>query len=68
MWSQADADGPDAAPQEALFVGATTARRVAVDEAMRWTSRSSSSMLLPQARHALAAETLGDAADAQRAG
>lgn len=61
MWSWADADGPDAALQEALgSLGATTARRVAVDEAMRADFALLVLDALPQARHALAAETLGE--------
>jgi len=60
FWTWADAEGPDAALQQALAVtGATTARRVAVDEAMRADFALLLLDALPQAGHAFASETLG---------
>ncbi|TNC62880.1 M24 family metallopeptidase [Rubellimicrobium roseum] len=61
MWTWADADGPDAALQEALgALRATTARRVAVDESMRADFALLVLAALPQARPALAADSLGE--------
>lgn len=60
MWTWADADGPGAALQQALAdLRASTARKVAVDESMRADFALLLLDALPQAGHALAAETLG---------
>lgn len=60
MWTWADAEGPDAALQEALAaLKATTARKVAVDETMRADFALLLLDALPQASHAFATETLG---------
>ncbi|MCX7302542.1 MAG: M24 family metallopeptidase [Rhodobacterales bacterium] len=60
MFTWADADGPDAALQQALAgLGATTARKVAVDETMRADFALLLLDAMPQAQHSFAAETLG---------
>lgn len=60
FWTWADADGPDAALQQALAaLNATTARRVAVDEAMRADFALLLLDAMPQAAHAFARDTLG---------
>jgi Xaa-Pro aminopeptidase len=60
MWTWADAEGPDAALQQALAdLRATTARRVAVDETMRTDFSLLLLDALPQAGHAFARDTLG---------
>lgn len=60
FWTWADADGPDAALQLALAAtAATTARKVAVDEAMRADFALLLLDAMPQASHSFAAETLG---------
>lgn len=60
MFTWADADGPDAALQQALAaLRATTVRKIAVDESMRADFALLLLDALPQARHAFAAECLG---------
>ena len=60
MWTWADADGPDDALQHALAdLGASTARKVAVDETMRADFALLLLGALPQARHSFAHESLG---------
>ncbi len=60
FWTWADAEGPDAALQQALAaLSATTARKVAVDEAMRADFALLLLDALPQAGHSFASETLG---------
>lgn len=61
FWTWADAEGPEGALQQALAdLGATTARRVDVDEAMRADFALLLLDALPQAGHGFARETLGD--------
>jgi Xaa-Pro aminopeptidase len=61
MWVWSDAAGPEAALQQALGeLGASTARKVAVDETMRADFALLLLDALPQAGHAFAAETLGE--------
>lgn len=60
FWTWGDADGPDAALQQALAdLGASTARRVAVDEAMRADFALLLLDAMPQAGHGFARDTLG---------
>jgi Xaa-Pro aminopeptidase len=60
MWTWADAQGPATALQDLLAaLRATTARNVAVDEAMRADFALMLLDALPQARHGFAADTLG---------
>ena len=60
FWTWGDAEGPDRALQEALAaLGATTARAVAVDEAMRADFALLLLDAMPQAGHGFARETLG---------
>jgi Xaa-Pro aminopeptidase len=60
MWTWADADGPDDALQQALAdLGASTARKVAVDETMRADFALLLLDALPQAGHGFAHESLG---------
>lgn len=61
FWTWTDAEGPDAALQQALAdLGATTARRVDVDEAMRSDFALLLLDALPQAGHGFARDTLGE--------
>lgn len=60
FWTWADAEGPDRALQEALAaLGATTARQVAVDEAMRADFALLLLDAMPQAGYGFARDTLG---------
>ena len=60
LFTWADAEGPDAALQKALgWLGATTARHTAVDEAMRADFAILLLDALPQSAHGYAAECLG---------
>jgi Xaa-Pro aminopeptidase len=60
MWTWADAEGPDAALQRALAdLGASTARKVAVDETMRADFALLLLDAVPQAGHGFAHESLG---------
>ena len=60
FWTWADADGPDAALQQALAaLGSTTARHIAVDEAMRADFALLLLDAMPQAAHGFARDTLG---------
>ncbi len=60
MWTWADADGPETALQQAIAdLGASTARKVAVDETMRADFALLLLDALPQAGHSFAHESLG---------
>ena len=60
FWTWGDAEGPDRALQQALAaMGATTARHVAVDEAMRADFALLLLDAMPQAGHGYARDTLG---------
>jgi Xaa-Pro aminopeptidase len=60
MWTWADAIGPENALQEALGgLGATIARRIAVDESMRADFALLLLDAMPQAGHVLASEIMG---------